>query len=283
MRNYAATAAPLHLDHYERCRDSASRTPFSRDSSRGTSRPDEGALHRWLHFWRSGSATNDREGPQIAGFPSSSAITKIQSPRATHLADRRFRLGTPTATLTDTAKAAPPPRACSSPAAPIRRPPSTVGQELLSSKHKSGGLATTGTLPLQAWSSHLHARACASTGSVRNAAAASRLSSSTSGPGAARRSARGKAQANVASHTGPAPGKSRVTAGLAPWKGSGPSRPKVISDEPAANAGRVSHTPLGSKTVTNRCRFHVAPRSQKSRFAALLKRERRDSNPRPPA
>jgi hypothetical protein len=51
--------------------------------------------------------------------------------------------GTPPATPTDTAKATRPPRRCSTPAAPISRPPSTVSHELLSSKHKSSSLPGT--------------------------------------------------------------------------------------------------------------------------------------------
>ena len=98
-----------------------------------------------------------------------------------------------------------------------------------------GGPGPSNGSGLPNWRSHPHSHACASTGSVLNAAATSRLSSSTSRPKSSSSISARKAQANVASHTGAAPGKSRVTAGLAPWKGSGPSRPKVISGEPAAN------------------------------------------------
>jgi hypothetical protein len=58
---------------------------------------------------------------------------------------RRCRNGTPTATPTDTATAARPPRRSSTPAALTSRPPSNVSQELLSSKHKSSlaGIART--------------------------------------------------------------------------------------------------------------------------------------------
>jgi hypothetical protein len=67
--------------------------------------------------------------------------------------------GTPTATPTDTATAARPPRRSSTPAAPTSRPPSNASQELLSSKHTSSSLAgTTRTAAFGQWVTSV--RAC---------------------------------------------------------------------------------------------------------------------------
>jgi|SRR5450755_439041 len=70
-------------------------------------------------------------------LPLPASCSTLGEPRR---AVRHCRSGTPTATPTDTATTARPPRRCSTVAAPTTAP-STVSHELLNSKHKSSSLA----------------------------------------------------------------------------------------------------------------------------------------------